>query len=208
MIPMATSTTCRQNLAALRAAGWGLFLTPDRPERWGFETVAIDNGAWGCYQQGKPWTPEPWQRLVDEHGRTAEFTIAPDVVCGGLASLDLSLSWIEWMRPRCRRILIAVQDGMTAADLEPHVGDLVGIFVGWSTEWKENSLPMWGRLANQNDCWLHVGRVNSARRMLLCAMAGADSVDGTSATRFSKNVPKLTRAANRLVLPLDLVGER
>ena len=208
MLPMATSTTCRRNLEALRSAGWGLFLTPDRPERWGFDAVAIDNGAWGCFQQGKPWQPEPWQALVEEHGHDALFVIAPDVVCGGPASLELSVSWLPWCMERSRRVLLAVQDGMDAADLRPYLSDTVGLFIGGSTEWKEASLPMWGSLAAETGCWLHVGRVNSARRMLLCAMAGADSCDGTSATRFSKNVPKLTRAARRGVLPLDLVGVR
>jgi hypothetical protein len=40
----------------------------------------------------------------------------------------------------------------------------------------------------------HVGRVNTARRIRLCAEAGADSFDGTSVTMFSCTLPLLESA--------------
>jgi predicted ABC-type ATPase len=36
--------------------------------------------------------------------------------------------------------------------------------------------------------------VNSAKRIKLCSAAGAHSIDGTSATRFSKTLPRLDAA--------------
>jgi hypothetical protein len=99
-------------------------------------------------------------------------------------------------------VLIAVQDGMTDIDLMPLVNDKVGIFVGGSTEWKIESLPMWGRVAKSTGCYLHVGRVNSARRIRLCAMSGADSVDGTSGTRFAVTIPPLSAACAQSALEL------
>ena len=202
MLPMATSTTCRRNLAALREAGWGLLVTPDRPEPWGFP-IGIDNGAWGCYQRGVEWMPQRWVSLVAAHGGDAIFAVAPDIVCGGVDSLARSVSWLPWLLDRTSTVLIAVQNGMTDRDLRGVVGDRVGIFVGGDTAWKESTLPMWGALAREKGCYLHVGRVNSARRIRLCAMAGAHSFDGTSASKFSVTVAPLTMAARQTAMRFD-----
>lgn len=204
MIPMATSTTCRRNLQALRAADWGILLTPDRPERWDFDNFAIDNGAWGCFQRGAEWTPDRWMPLLRTHGANALWAVAPDIVCGGAASLARSVDWLPQMRALTPRVLIAVQNGMTANDLRPFVDNCTGIFVGGDTVWKESSLPMWGKLSAETGCWLHVGRVNSRRRIRLCALAGADSFDGTSASKYSVTLPMLDNETRQHVWRFDL----
>lgn len=202
MRPMATSTTCRRNLHVLRKNGWGLLVTPDRPEDWGFP-VAIDNGAWGCFQRGIDWTPERWLPLIERFGADALFAVAPDIVCGGNESLARSLEWLPYLLTQTQTVLLAVQNGMTDDDLRPLTGERVGIFVGGDTAWKESSLPMWGRLAEETGCYLHVGRVNSARRIRLCAMAGVDSFDGTSASKFSVTTRPLTMAAKQTAMRFD-----
>ena len=207
MIPMATGTGTRRNLAAMRAAGWGLVLTPDRPElREGFPVYGIDNGAWGCHQRKEPWNEQRWLDLLAPNSAAALWCVLPDVVEGGAASLDRSLWYLQEMGSVPAHWLIAVQDGMTYADLVPHVSPQVGLFVGGSTEWKEQSLPTWGRLARESGCWLHVGRVNSQRRIKLCAMAGADSFDGTSVTRFAKTLPPLDNARRQGAFLFDTEG--
>ena len=197
MIPFATSTGSRRNLAALAAHGWGLLLTPDNPNPQGVDLIAIDNGAWSCHQREIEWSPDRWLRRSERHGATAQWGALPDIGCGGPESLARSLEWLPKVRELCARLLIVAQDGMTYDDLSPHVGPDVGIFVGGSTDWKEKSLPMWGRLSRDARCWLHVGRVNTQRRIRLCALVGAHSFDGTSASRFSKNVPFLTTMVNQ-----------
>jgi len=59
---------------------------------------------------------------------------------------------------------------------------------------REWSMPQWGRLAKAAGCHLHVGRVNTARRVQLCAAAGANSFDGTSVSRYSNMLPLLDNA--------------
>jgi hypothetical protein len=203
MLMFATGTGTKRNLAGMRANNWGLLLTPDRPEFLkGFSAIAIDNGAWGAYQRKEEWTPDRFCQLVEQYGRKASWVVAPDIVCGGVDSLARSLQWVPWLLDRCQRVLIAVQNGMTDADLRPHVGPRIGLFVGGDSEWKEGSLPVWGRLARESGCYLHVGRVNSARRIRLCAMSGADSVDGTSGTRFAVTIPPLSLACAQAALEL------
>lgn len=94
------------------------------------------------------------------------------------------------------RVLIPVQDGVAVADVTPFLGPSVGVFVGGSpdTDWKERTTPLWAAACRARGAWCHVGRVNSQRRIAICAAAGATSFDGTSATRYAVELPKLHRA--------------
>jgi hypothetical protein len=193
MILMATSTGSKSTVAKMRTAGWGILITPDNRDTHGFENFGIDNGAWSAFQRKTEWTPDRWIPLIEKYGQSAMWAVAPDIVLGGPESLQRSLAWLPWMLDRCRRVLIAVQNGMTYEDLAPYVSDRVGIFVGGDDSWKESSLPMWGRLKTDSGCWLHVGRVNTARRIKLAAMSGADSIDGTSAIKWPETIKDITR---------------
>jgi hypothetical protein len=135
-------------------------------------------------------------------GRDADWTILPDIVSGGQASLDMSLRWMPTVLNECAHALLAVQDGLTPHDVRPFLGERVGIFVGGSTAWKLSSLSEWGTTATTQGCWLHVGRVNTAQRVALCAAAGAHSFDGSSVSRYAKTLPRLENARRQL----DLFG--
>jgi hypothetical protein len=165
---------------------------------------ALDNGAWTAYQQKKPFNVELFKKLVENLGAGADWVACPDIVAGGLESLAFSMSWLPWCLARVRLVLIPVQDGMTADDVRPLLGPLVGIFVGGTTEWKLETLPVWGRLAAETGCYLHIGRVNSAKRIKACAFVGADSFDGTSASRFVLSLPNLERARAQEAWAWDL----
>jgi len=202
MIVYATVTGTKRNLALMYMHQWRLLVVP--PREWmprGFR-YAIDNGAWGAYQRQTEWDQLAFERVVLRYGEGADWVIAPDIVCGGAASLERSLQWLPLLLRKCPRVLLAVQDGMTDADLRPWVNDRVGIFVGGSTDWKKASLPMWGRLKAETGCWLHVGRVNTARRIRLCQMSGADSIDGTSGARFAVSIAPLSAATQQGALEL------
>lgn len=188
----ASRTGTRRNLAALRVAGWGLMLSATGVHRTeGFERYALDNGAWTAYQQGRAWDARKFAALVDVFGPGADFVAVPDIVAGGLDSLRLSESWL----PRLSGLrLVPVQDGMLPGDVTGLLGPSVGIFLGGSTDWKLDTMRAWGGVAREVGCYFHVGRVNSIRRIRLCASCGADSFDGTSATRFAVTLPKLDNA--------------
>jgi hypothetical protein len=113
------------------------------------------------------------------------------------------MQWIDVVLAQCPRVLIAVQDGMGTDDVRSFLGDRVGIFVGGSTAWKESTIEIWADLGIKIGCWVHVGRVNSARRLRLCTASGVTSFDGTSASRFATTLPHLDAARRQcgLVLP-------
>lgn len=219
MIGYASHTGTRRNLDALAAASWGVVLSPFGDSYCVGLRYMIDNPAWPVsqmFEAGKRQSrkPEPadlarFSRLLDRRGADADLIIVPDIVMGGATSLDLSAHWLPILRakvPVGAKLLIAVQDGMDRGALFGRAMALIkmadGIFVGGSTEFKEASLPIWAAIKRREAerCWLHVGRVNTARRIALCAAADADSFDGTSATRFAKTLPMLEQAARQPAL--------
>lgn len=200
MIAYASRTGTRRNLAALRKAGWRLLVSATgalRPE--GFR-YALDNGAWSAYQQGTPFDEGKFETALNKLGAGADWVTLPDIVAGGMDSLALSLRWRDRVLAASPYALLPVQDGMTIEAVRPCLGPRVGIFVGGSTEWKLATLPLWGALGRELRCWVHVGRVNTQRRITSCALAGATSFDGTSASRYAVTLPRLDGANRQLVL--------
>lgn len=198
MFGYASNTGTRRNLDALRATGWGIFLTPDNPTPRPGLRHALDNGAWRAFQQNEPFNETGFLRLIERSAEDADFVVIPDIVAGGMRSLDFSLSWL----PRLAHIsksLLPLQDGMDVFTVAAvlYESPNLGLFLGGSTEWKLATMYEWGVLAAVMNRHYHVGRVNTARRIRLAAEAGADSFDGTSATRFSCTLPLLESARQK-----------
>jgi hypothetical protein len=207
----ASRTMTRRNLGEIAARSWRLLasppqlaLTTEKPPL----AYALDNGAWTSYQRGEPFDGDLYRRALDLWGDGADWIALPDVVMGGRKSFDLSLSWLARLRGLARPLLLVVQDGMTSDNEGAEITRLgiAGIFVGGSTAWKESSLPMWGQWARTTGKHLHVGRVNTARRIRLCLDAGATSADGTSVTRYAATAAKLDTAARSQQQTLPLIS--
>lgn len=205
MAAYASRTGTRRNLDAMRAAGWRLLVSAAGVLRTeGFSRYALDNGAWSAFQQGRPFCEVAFCRAVDRLGEGADWVVLPDIVAGGQASLDFSLRWLERLKGFPRTLLIAVQDGMHPDEVRDYLNPSVGIFLGGSTEWKLQTMEAWGILARRRNCYFHVGRVNSARRIAMCAAANASSFDGTSVTRFANTLPRLDGALKHRIDQADL----
>jgi hypothetical protein len=197
LIAFASNTQGKRNLDALRGAGFGILLTPGKhrnPPDW-CDLYAIDNGCWALRDNPDAFMGKEFEELCRTHGTKAHFVVVPDKVARGKESLEFSVQWLPFCM-HFRRPLLAVQDGMKTEDvgaiLERYPS--LGIFLGGSTEWKLSTLYKWGVVAHAFRRYFHVGRVNTAKRIRLCAEAGADSFDGTSATVFSCTIPLLNRA--------------
>jgi len=192
VICYASRTGTRRNLAALRARGWRLLVS--RAGVWrteGFPNYALDNGAWADFQAKRAFDEDAFERLIERLGAKADWIVLPDIVAGGLPSLELSYRWMNRCLSICSRVLIAVQDGMEEHHIAPLVGPSVGVFLGGSTEWKLATMGLWGRFCQRLGVYYHVARVNTARRMRQAIAAAAHSVDGSSATRYAVTLPKL-----------------
>lgn len=193
----ASLTGTKSTLAAMKANGWGVLVTPDT---WNNCKVpqdmplACDNGAWGAYNGKRPWDAHLFVQMMHDVGSRAAWVVVPDVVANSAESILLTRSWLPWCLGICPVALVAVQDGMTERDVEPMLGPRVGVFVGGTTEWKLKTLWSWVQLAKKHNTYSHVGRVNSARRIHACADAGADSVDGNSVVLFPCTMGRLNSA--------------
>lgn len=192
MIAYASRTGTRRNLAALRARGWRLMVSAKGVLRSEGFPYALDNGAWWAFQNGVAFDEVAFLKALDLLGAAADWIVLPDIVAGGVRSLESSLGW----RDRIGKTppMLAVQDGMTVEDVRPLVGPALGIFVGRTTEWKVATIPQWGALARETGARCHVGRVNTVSRIRLCALHGVHSFDGSSISRFAKMANRLDNA--------------
>lgn len=191
--PYASRTGTKTTLANMRKMGWSILVSASGVLRTeSFEHWAVDNGAWSAYLQGKSFDEDAFSRAIDKVGEGADWVVLPDIVAGGMASLDLSLKWLDRLRGFPERALIAVQDGITVDDVRDYLGPMVGLFIGGSTPWKLATLDAWAALSRRKGCYLHVGRVNSLKRINACAQVGANSFDGTSIIAFPNSINMLT----------------
>ena len=184
---MSESRADSKHLVALRGLSGECTCRGELPPRrrpWFF-----DNGAFRDWKAGEPFDSEAFQLDVERMRRERlepDFVVAPDVVGGGLASLDYSLSWID--RLAGFRVYLAVQDGMRPGDVAPHLDRFSGIFVGGTLEWKLETAREWADFAHVHGLPCHVGRVGrvrSNRRVGPRATVGwareigADSIDSS-----------------------------
>jgi hypothetical protein len=204
MIAYASRTGTRDHLAKLRAAGYRLLVSAAAVQRHEGFQYALDNGAFTYFKKGLPFDEARYVKMLRTLGREADWVAVPDIVAGDFESLDLSVSWLERTLEMAPRALIPVQDGVTPDDVHHFLGPRVGIFIGGdpATNWKEETAPMWGRLGRERGCWVHMGRVNSARRISICQGAGLQSFDGSGVSQFpDRMIPQLRQAIQQLGLP-------
>lgn len=150
------------------------------PGRW-----AMDNGAFAGFDEGA------FVRMLERFAPYPGclFVVAPDAVADAAATLARWPFWSRLIRGLGLPPAFVLQDGITPERVPT---DAAALFVGGSTEFKESahaaSICAYGKARG---LWVHVGRVNSRRRLKLIAEFGADSFDGTGFSRHgATNIPK------------------
>lgn len=164
---------------------------PPRRRPWFF-----DNGAFGDWRAERPFDEaqfvadiEAMRLAVDK----PDFVVLPDRVAGGLDSLRESLGWVR--RLWDFRLYLAVQDGMTPADL-PFNEEMLhvrGLFVGGTLEWKIRTGADWVKAAHRGGRQCHVGRVGTEDRIAWARRIGADSIDSSLPLFSEDNLRRFLR---------------
>jgi hypothetical protein len=114
------------------------------------------------------------------------FATAPDVVGDAAATLALSAPMFARIRALGYPVALVAQDGLERLNIPWNDFDV--LFIGGSTGWKlGEAAHELADEAKRRGKWLHMGRVNSLRRMRLAHAMGCDSVDGTF-LRFGPDV--------------------
>jgi hypothetical protein len=177
------------------------------PQRWGTTAppgvpVIADNG---CYGKGFPGEAVWLDWLADLEPGPVLFAVAPDVVGDAAATLARSAPWLGVIRQLGLPAAFVAQDG-----LEHHAipwADFDALFIGGSTAWKLGAhAQRIAAAAKARGHWLHMGRVNSERRLRYARHIGCDSVDGTYlAFGPDVNLPRLLAWLRALDQP-DLFG--
>lgn len=154
---------------------WGRLVQPGNAgDVTAWQWWAADNAAYGGQ-----FDPAAFDRMLTryDHARAwCLFATAPDVVGDAVQTLESFRMWSVRIRSRGYRVAYVAQDGAELYQLP----DADALFIGGSTEWKLGRAA--GELvqaAKARGMWVHMGRVNSRRRIAHAQRWGCDSVDGT-----------------------------
>lgn len=107
---------------------------------------------------------------------TCLFAVAPDVFGDARATLKAFGYWGPWLRDQGLTPAYVCHVGSEKLAFPEGVGS---IFLGSPDTWRGQHLMTLTHRAKAQNLHVHVGRVNSARRLRDCAAAGVDSADGT-----------------------------
>jgi hypothetical protein len=171
-------------------------------------------GRWWAADTGCFKTPEKhsddgyiaWLDGLRDDADRCLFATAPDVLGNAEATLALSAPMLERIRETGYKAALIAQDGMERCEIPWNAFDC--LFMGGTTGWKLSE-PAFGLMAEarQRGKWVHVGRVNSYRRLVRMRQVGAHSVDGTHlAFRPDVNARRLDEWFVKLAVQPDLMG--
>ena len=140
---------------------------------------AADNDCFNTYN------PSLYCRLMQRitGKRRLLFITAPDVVANAELTLRRFYLWEPVILSYDLPIAFVGQDGITDHPIPWDRFD--AFFLGGSTEWKLSAeaaaLVLYAKSLGK---WVHMGRVNSQRRLKYAMSIGCDSVDGTGYSKF------------------------
>lgn len=173
------SVSCADNL--------GVLMTPQNGNRmcqiplpW-----ACDNSAYS-----KPDDRKFWNMVVEAWGMSTFYPplwiAAPDVVGNAAQTRRLFDLWVQCWEYELGFVPVelayVLQNGQQVDDVP--WDQIVAVFVGGDDQFKLcDSVPLIQH-AKQLGKMVHIGRVNSQKRLRFAVDQGADSVDGTSFSRF------------------------
>jgi hypothetical protein len=147
-----------------------------------YQWCAIDNG---CFTEAgqRAFNLDNYLGMIDRALETFGedyllFATAQDVAFDWEGTLRKSLPVLPLIRRVGAPAALVVQDGATPANIPWDEADC--IFIGGSTEWKVSPMAAAITLeALRRHLWVHMGRVNSLKRMRIAQSFGCRSADGT-----------------------------
>jgi hypothetical protein len=162
-----------------------------------FPVWAADNG---CFTQPKKFRVDKYLAWLDAHRpyvHTCLFATAPDIVGDAKATWERSAPVLPEIRALGYKAALVGQNGLETMKIEWDEFDV--FFVGADDKWKLGraaaALIMEARARGK---WVHMGRVNSYKRLLGAANRGCQSADGTF-LRFACRGGNRAEGVRRLV---------
>jgi len=200
MIVLLGDTRQHELVRMLEERGWGRMWVDRRPEPYPGEPWGFDNGAFSDWTAGRPFDADAFERRLERARRTETapyMAVLPDLVAGGLRSLDFSLSWRERIGEDEWPWYLAVQDGMHLRDVAPLLdGWFAGVFLGGTTRFKSTA-PRWCALAHELGLRFHYARASTIPRVMDARAIKADSIDSSFPLWNRSRLDEFCRAAGK-----------
>jgi hypothetical protein len=191
---------------AMASGQLGAIMSPSQGNQLPADALfAIDNNC-GPGKKGPPGAAYPGDErymrlithLIDADGADpcdpgtsrCLFAVAPDVVGDAAATLRRAYM-LAWIRYAGFPAAFVAQDGLE--DLTIPWDDFDAFFIGGTTAWKLGpAARALAAGARRRGKWVHMGRVNSLKRLRYAEAIGCDSADGTYLTYApDANLPRL-----------------
>lgn len=134
---------------------------------------AADNAAYSRWDRVK------WLRMLNKiSDMNPLFVVAPDVVCDATATLKRLKVTSPMIRKRGLKVSCALQNGQEWIGVRRYLCD--SIFIGGDDDFKLGPYVRYCVTeAKKDGKWVHMGRVNSFKRLQYAREIGCDSVDGS-----------------------------
>lgn len=113
-----------------------------------------------------------------------KYVTIPDSVGNFEETIRLFDEWQPLLKNEKLPLGFVLQDGMPINEIP--FDKFSSLFIGGSTEYKlSEETANIVRIAKEKDKWIHMGRVNSYKRIRYANSIGCDSVDGTKYSMFA-----------------------
>lgn len=174
------SGVANKTLAAVAFANdIGILVTPDTRQ---YEAFISDYPGWaldnGCFNHPDRSVEDMLKFLAGLSRKDAFFFPAPDVVGDAVKTIERSLSVLPQIRALGFKAAYVIQNGIENTTIP--WDDLDAIFIGGDTAFKLGpQAEAITREAKARGKWVHMGRVNSYKRLKIANDWGCDSADGT-----------------------------
>lgn len=158
------------DLPAMLQPGMGNL--PPKDQYWAADT--------GRFARPERYTNENYLKWLSKrpYQQNCLFATVPDSVGDAEETLSLSFPMFEPIKSLGYKVAFVGQDGIEALEIPWNKFDVW--FIGGTTKWKlSESSYLLAIEAKKRGKWLHMGRVNSLKRMKIANSWGCDSVDGT-----------------------------
>jgi len=158
----------------------GQLVCPRSRNRITCATWAADNAAFSRFD-----APAYCRMItaIAAHPTPPLFVAVPDVVGDAFRTRHRFAEWYPHLRPYRLPLAYVLQDG-ERAELVPWPL-VAAVFIGGSTAFKVGAeARALVRAAHARGAWVHMGRVNTARRITYAQQVGCHSIDGSGFSRF------------------------
>jgi len=168
----------------------GQLLTPLTGYKVWDGPFAIDNGAFTNFNA------KAFKRLLDRQEQRKDdclFVTCPDIVGAAQRSVELFKRRRMWIPDGAGwRVAMVAQDGMENIEIPWDEMDVM--FIGGRDPWKDSRAAAdIVKTAKILGKWVHVGRVNCAKRFDHFLSLGADTCDGSGIARYDHMLEKIER---------------